>query len=151
MENRMTQYIKRFALFGLLLAFSLALSAQRAGPRGGGRLAVGSGSHGFAPRVAARASAFAPVYAGYAPSYGYGFGMPYAYETNPYPENPNGGPQVIVSAPPGQPEPTVVYIPSYMRENNGPSLGEIAAQLKTEHQSSKYIWRNVEPPLLQPK
>jgi hypothetical protein len=152
MENRMTNRIKRLALFGLLLTVSLTLSAQRGGSRGATHRAAGGGSHGFAPRVASRAS-FAPVYSSYYPSYGYGygFGAPFAYETNPYPDNPNGGPMVIVSSPPGQSEPDVVYIPSYMRENNGPSLGEIAAQLKTEHQSSKYIWRNVEPPLLQPK
>ena len=154
MENRM----KKFALFALLLALSVTLSAQRSAPHGSGpRMGVGGGSHtgmgggsrGSAPRPAMRGANFAAAYSNYSPI-PYGFGMPFAYATNPFPENPNGGPMVIVSSPAGQEEPNIVYIPSYMRPNDGPSLAEIAAQLKTEHPPAKYIWRNVEP-LLQPK
>ena len=159
----------RIALFGLLavsLTLSAPLSAQRGASRGGGSHMAGGGSHmapphmgppmgmsggnrGVAARSSASASSFAPIYSGYYPS-AYGFGMPFAYTSNPYPQDANGGPMVIVSSPPGQPELNVVYIPSYLRPDNGPSLGELAAQLKTRHQPSKYIWRNVEP-LLQPK
>jgi hypothetical protein len=149
MENRMTNHIKSLALFGLLLALSLTLSAplfgQRSGSHGGTHMAAGGGSRAFAPRTGSRTSAYTPVYSSYYP--GYGFGAPFAYASNPYPDNPNGGPMMIVSSPPGQTETNVVYIPSYMRENNGPSLAEIASQLKTEHQPSKYIWKNVEPQL----
>ena len=145
MENRM----KRLAFFGLL-ALSVTLSAQRSAPHGSGsHTGVGGGHHSTAPRPAMRGSTFAPANSRYY-SAPYGFGMPFAYATTPFPENPNGGPMVIVSSPAGQEEPNIVYIPSYMRPNDGPSLAEIAAQLKTEHPPAKYIWRNVEP-LLQPK
>jgi len=152
MENRMTNRLTKLVPFGLLLALSLTLSfplfGQRSGARGGTHMSTGGGSRLSAPRVASRTSAYTPLYSSYYP--GYGFGLPFAYASNPYPENPNGGPMVIVSSPPGQMETNIVYIPSYMRENNGPSLAEVAAQLKTEHQPAKYIWRNVEP-LLQQK
>jgi hypothetical protein len=148
--------MKKLAWFGLVLALSLALSAplsaQRGGTRGGGaRTRVGgTGIHPVGVR--STASYFPAVYSGanyYAPVYGYG--IPQAYTTNPYPDSQNGGPMVIVS-PPIAPDAgtNIVYIPSYARPSNGPSLGEIAAQLKAEKQTSKYIWRNVEP-LLQPK
>jgi hypothetical protein len=148
MENRMK--------IGLLLALSLVaplsapLSAQRGSSHGGSRMHAGGGYSGGTAGPVMRASAFTPAYSSYYPRT-YGFGMPFAYMTNPYPEDPNGGPAVIVSSPPvPNAELNVVYIPSYMRPSNGPSLGEIAAQLKTEHQPAKYIWRNVEPQL-QPK
>jgi hypothetical protein len=153
MEKRI---MKKLALFGLLLTLSLALSAplsaQRGAARGGSvRTRVGGGGFHGVP-VRSTASYFPAVYSGanyYAPVYGYG--IPQAYETNPYPDSQNGGPMVIVSPPVAQDAGTnIVYIPSYMRPSNGPSLAEIAAQLKAEKQSSKYIWKNVEP-LLQPK
>ena len=148
--------MKKLAWFGLVLALSLALSAplaaQRGGARGGGvRTRVG-GTGFHAVPVRSTASYYPAVNTGvnyYAPVYGYG--IPQAYTTNPYPDSQNGGPMVIVSPPVAQDAGTnIVYIPSYMRPSNGPSLGEIAAQLKAEKQSSKYIWKNVEP-LLQTK
>jgi hypothetical protein len=155
MEKRI---MKKLALFGLLLALSLILSAplfaQRSAPHGGGsRMHAGGGGHsgGAATRSVLRSPGFAPGYSNYYSPASYGFGMPLGYTANPFPEGGNGGPMVIVS-PPLVPDAgvNVVYVPSYMRESNGPSLAEIAAQLKTDRQPAKYIWRNVEP-LLQPK
>jgi hypothetical protein len=153
----MEKQMKKLAMFGLLLALSLTLSlplsAQRGGSRGGGshgggsRMHAGGGYSGAASR--STASFFLPRYSSYyLPNYG--FVMPLGY-TNPYLDSENVGPAVIMS-PPLVPDagPSVVYVPYYLRPNTGPSLAEIAAQLKAERQPAKYIWRNVEP-LLQPK
>jgi hypothetical protein len=153
MENRI---MKKLAFFGLLLVLSLTLSAQRSGHgggshSGGSQMHSGGGGHSAGTaRFVSGSPGYTPGYSSYGPAT-YGFGLPSTYTTNPYPDSGNGGPMVIVS-PALVPDagPTVVYIPSYMRPDNGPSLGEIAAQRKTEKQSAKYIWSNVEP-LLQPK
>ncbi|GEM_PF-5053128 len=139
---------------GITLLLALAavpLSAQRAihagtAPRFSPGGFHGSASSRFVPHAAAR-SYFAPVVGAFYPS---NFVVPAAYSTTPYPESANGGPMVIV-APSSNEGSSVVYIPSYMRPQNGPSLGEIAAQLKAQHtESAKYVWKNVEP-VLPPK
>ena len=153
-----------------LLVLALPACAQRVGFGGGGGGPRGGGG---APHVGfggpARGSVVTSVahrgygYSGYAPThyptsapyYGggvssYGFGWyPTAYTSNPYPESSNGGPTIIILM--GErTEQKVIYIPSYQRPSNGPSLAELAAQLKAERKPSTVNWTNVEK-ILPPK
>ena len=143
-----------FALCGVLLLVALPVCAQRPGGGIASRPHVVSSGAPMRPTISSAASHrvygygygynASPYYS--SPYYGvtsYGFGQPIAYSSNPYPESANGGGTVIVMM--GErPEPKVVYIPSYMRPSNGPSLAELAAQLKANRKPATINWSNVE-------
>ena len=125
--------MRRRLLVGLsfcLLAPS-ALAAQR---RGGGS------PWGYTPqhRVFLGSHPILPLYSHY--PYNYGFGMPwyggYSYPGYGYfPDPPRGsdGPAYVIAAAPEIPlEKRVVYIPTYLRPDPGPSLGEIARALRAK-------------------
>ena len=107
----------------LVLLFSVALAAQR---RGGG------GQTTFQHRGGSLASARSAPYlssAIYTGTY-YRFGPQiYApqYSAPPWGWWVNAPPPVLFLAAPV--EERIIYIPTYMRPNDGPSLGEIARQL----------------------
>ncbi len=103
------------------------------------------GSHGYAQPI--YPAYYPPVYyPSYYPSYSHAYYGPTAsifsyglagYEsrlTDPYPQSSNGGPRVIILAAPPQ-ETRVVYVPSYFRPSNGPSLAELAAEVRARKAS----------------
>ena len=110
----------------LVLLFAVALAAQRRGGPGpqhrGGSPGFGARSAPYrSPALYYQPSFYSTPYFGnqfYAPpmppSAAYGWWSPYP-------------PPVMILAPPV--EEKIIYIPTWMRPNNGPSLGEIARQL----------------------
>lgn len=115
--------------------FSTLLGAQHRGI-GAGRIGPGSGSRSIGARGGHLS--YGGVY--YRPdfsygSYGYGpqiygaYFQPFTQVFAPQPQSANGGPIVIVVQAPPQQADRIVYVPSWLRPNPGPSLGEIARQL----------------------
>lgn len=117
--------------------FSTLLGAQHRGI-GAGRIGPGSGSRSIGARsghLSYGGVYYRPDFYGSYGSYGYGpqlFGayfQPFTQVFAPQPQSANGGPMVVIVQAPPQQEDRVVYVPSWMRPNPGPSLGEIARQI----------------------
>ncbi len=146
----------------LALACTLALvattaAAQRrgghAGSAGSTHISMGSGGSGRAHIGTSQSSGYsyfgyggasiAPLYynnlyyGGFG-DYGFSFAPVYTQILQPYPYSGHGGPVVIISSPPApQVEPTVIYVPSYMRSDPGPSLGEIARAVRAQKERAR--------------
>jgi len=151
MEEVMTKKL----VIWMLLAFPLLVSAQRSHMPPGRSIGHGGGSYSqaglFAPgRFAGTNPAYNPRFASNFYSSGFNNGNYFYGPSNGTILGPgfNNGSQPNIltfmaeQAPPVQTE----YIPTYMRSDPGPSLGEIAKSLRTERKPAVLVWSNWESP-----
>ncbi len=127
----MTRTLIAVALFSTLLgAQHRGIGAGRIGPGSGSRSIGAQGGHLSYGGVHYRPD-FYSSYGYYNPGPQF-FGPYFPTITQvfaPQPQSANGGPMVIIVQAPPQQEDRVVYVPSWLRPNPGPSLGELARQL----------------------
>jgi hypothetical protein len=126
----MIRTLMAVALFATLLgAQHRGIGAARGGVRGGGSSIGIRPSHFNSGAVYYRTHSYGPnVTYRYGPLSYESYYYPFTQVLTPAPRSANGGPVVIVMQAPPQ-EDRVVYVPSWLRPNPGPSLGEIARQL----------------------
>jgi hypothetical protein len=154
-SRQVEEVMTKRVVIAILLAFPLLMAAQRSHMQSGHTGMAGSGQFG-AGRIAGTNPAYNPrTFSNFYGSNFYGSG----YNTSGYFYGPRNGtilgpgfnngsaPSNIVtfvadSAPAVQGQ----YIPTYMRQDDGPSLAEIAKSLRTEHKPAVLIWRNWESP-----
>jgi len=157
---------KKLIVFALL-AFPLLMSAQRSrmsssGHSGGSSSQAGSSAPG---RIAGTNPAYNPRYG--SNFYTSGFNA-FNLRNNSFFYGPRNGtilgpgfnsggfdsgaqPNLQTFVPdPAQPVPGV-YIPTYMRQDGSPSLGDIAKSLKAERKPAVLVWSNWDPVSAPPK
>jgi len=158
---------KKLIVFALL-AFPLLMSAQRSRMLSGRTSTGGSYSQGgsFAPgRIAGINPAYNPRYASnfytsgfnaldlrnnnffYGPRNGTILGR--GFNSGGFDSGAQPNLQTFVPDP-AQPVPGV-YIPTYMRQDDSPSLGDIAKSLKSERKPAVLVWSNWDPVSAPPK
>jgi len=124
--------MKKAVLLALALIFLMAdtLAAQRRG--GGSAWAARPQHHGFAGGhpFYSRSLSYGNVF--YGTPY-LGFSYPgFGFYADPPGNNNNNNRYVIAEAPPIPLEKQIVYIPTYLRADPGPSLGELARALRAK-------------------
>jgi len=119
------------ALFSTLLAAQhRGFGAGRGGSHVGGSGFGIRGSHISYGGVYYRPDFYSPYgYYNHGPQIYGSYFQPVTQVFAPRPQSANGGPMVVIVQAPPQQEDRVMYVPSWLRPNPGPSLGEIARQL----------------------
>jgi hypothetical protein len=141
-----------------ILILAVALLAGPAAVAGQGRRTVGYSPSPSGFRTGYHSQMIFPLY--YQPLYYSSFGYNYLggsyfpsfshFGGDYYPMNGAGGSRIVIVTSP-QPEPKVVYVPSYLRPVSGPSLAELAARIREQRQGQKPRFIIRTPEIIEPQ